>query len=243
MNSNKMATGITDLTPRKAAIIAGVVYLICFAFGIFTNMYVRSDLIVYGDAATTVNNIMANQLLFRLSLVSDLLFLTFWLLLLLALYKLLKPVNSIHAVLMLVFGLVMVPIMFVNDVSQFAALLLLNGDGYLTVFETAQLNAQVMFFLNLHKHGFDMTQIYMGLWLFPFGYLVFKSGLVYKSGYASKIVGVLLIIGCFGYLIEFITLMLFPNFDMPMAELTSLGEVLAPFWLLFFAGKTIEMKS
>ena len=207
-------------------------------------MFVRGKLIVYGDAATTVNNIMANESLFRMGLLSDLLFLTFWLLLLLALYKLLKPVNNIHAVLMVVFGLVMVPIMFVNDVSQFAALLLLSGADYLTAFETGQLHAQVMFFLDLHKHGFDMTKIFMGLWLLPFGYLVFKSGIVYKSGYIPKIVGVLLIIGCFGYLVEFFTFMLVPNFDMTIArELTSLGEVLSLSWLLFFAGKIPEMKS
>jgi len=238
MNTNKKTARIADLSPRKAAKIAGVVYLICIVLGIFSNIFVRGKLIVPGDAATTVNNIMANESLFRMGLVTDLLFLTFWLLLLPALYKLLKPVNNIHAMLMLVFGLVMVPIMFVNDVSQFAALLLLSGADYLTAFETSQLHAQVMFFLDLHKHGFGMTQIFMGLWLLPFGYLVFKSGLVYKSGYFSKIVGVLLIIGCFGYLTEFITFMLVPNFDMPFAELTSAGEVLSLFWLLFFAGKT-----
>ena len=140
---------------------------------------------------------MANESLFRMGLVSDLLFLTFWLLLLPALYKLLKPVNNIHAVLMVVFGLVMVPILFIADVNQFAALLLLSGADYLTVFETGQLHAQVMYFLDLHNAGWDMTQIFMGLWLLPFGYLV------YKSGYIPKILGVLLMIGCFGYLIDF----------------------------------------
>ncbi len=231
------------MSPRKAAKIAGVVYLICIVLGIFSNIFVRRSLIVYGDAVTTVNNIMANESLFRMGLVSDLLFLTFWLLLLPALYKLLKPVNNIHAVLMVVFGLVMVPIMFINNVFQFAALLLLSGADYLKVFETGQLHAQVMFFIDLSNAGWLVAQIFWGLWLLPFGYLVFKSGLVYKSGYVPKIVGVLLIIGCFGYLIEFFTLILTPDFDMPIAEFTSLGEALAPFWLLFFAGKTPETKS
>ena len=136
------------------------------------------------------------------------------------------------------------PIMFINNASQFAALLLLGGTDYLTVFGTGQLNALVLFFLELHNQGWLMAQIFYGLWLFPFGYLVFKSGLVYKAGYIPKIVGVLLMIGCFGYLIEFFTTFLLPDFDAGNIRLaTSIGEFLAPFWLLFLAGKIPEMKS
>ena len=237
MNSNKMIARISDMSPRKAAKIAGVVYLICSVLVIFNDIFVRGKLIVYGDAATTVNNIMANESLFRMGLVGHLLFLTFWLLLPLALYKLLKPVNNIQAVLMVLFGLVMVPIMFVSDVNQFAALLLLSGADYLTVFETGQLHAQVMFFLDLSNAGWLVAQIFWGLWLLPFGYLV------YKSGYITKILGVLLMIGCFGYLIDFFTLILFPDFDVAIGGFMGIGELLAVFWLLFFAGKTPEMKS
>ena len=243
METNKMTARITDLSPRKAAIVAGSVYLICIALGAFANLFVRGSLIVFGDATTTVNNIMANESLFRIGFVCDLIFLTCWLLLPLALYKLLKPVNSIQALLMVLFGLVMVPIMFINNASQFAALLLLSGADYLTVFETGQLHAQVMFFLDLHHHGWLMAQIFWGLWLFPFGYLVYKSGSVYKSGYISKILGVLLMIGCFGYLIDFFIHMLFPDFDVAISLYTGLGEFLIPFWLLFKGGKIPEMKS
>ena len=233
-----MKNHIADMSPRKAAKIAGVVYLIIFVLGIFSNMIVRPGLIVYGDAATTVNNIMANELLFRLVFVSDLLFVTVWLLLPLALYKLLKPVNNIHAVLMVLFALVMVPIMFINNVFQLAALLLLSGADYLAVFETSQLHAQAMFFLDLRGTGFQMPSIFYGLWLFPFGYLVYKSGSVYKSGIIPKILGVLLMIGCFGYLIDFFTIFLLPDIDAGNIRLaTSIGEFLSPFWLLFFAGK------
>ncbi|MFC1972420.1 DUF4386 domain-containing protein [Chloroflexota bacterium] len=202
-----------------------------------TSQFVRQILIVPGDASATVNNIMANESLFRLGFVADLIFLTVWLLLPLALYKLLKPVNNIHAVLMILFALVMVPIMFINNVFQFAALLLLSGADYLTVFETGQLHAQVMFFLDLRNTGFLMAYIFYGLWLFPFGYLV------YKSGYIPKILGVLLMIGCFGYLIDFFTIFLLPDFDVEVSLFTGIGELLIPFWLLFFGGKLPEMKS
>ena len=238
-----MTNPIADMSPRKAAKIAGAVYLICIVLGAFSNQFVRQILIVPGDATATVNNIMANESLFRLGFVADLIFLTVWLLLPLALYKLLKPVNNIHAVLMVLFALVMVPIMFINNVFQFAALLLLSGAEYLTVFETGQLQAQVMFFLDLRNTGFLMAYIFYGLWLLPFGYLVYKSGLVYRSGYITKILGVLLMIGCFGYLVDFITIFLFPDFDVEVSLFTGIGELLIPFWLLFFGGKLPEMKS
>ena len=89
-----------------------------------------------------------------------------------------------------------------------------------------------------------MPSIFYGLWLLPFGYLVYKSGSVYRPGYIPKILGVLLMIGCVGYLIDFLTIFLLPDFDAGNIRLaTSIGEFLSPFWLLFLAGKTPEMKS
>ena len=243
MNSNRKTAIIADMSPRKAAKIAGVVYLICLVLGVFSNIFVRQTLLIPRDAATTINNIIANELLFRLGFVADLIFLTVWLLLPLALYKLLKPVNNIHAVLMVLFGLVMVPIMFINNVFQFAALLLLSGADYLTVFETGQLHALVMFFLDLRETGFLMPTIFYGLWLFPFGYLVYKSGSVYKAGFLPKFLGALLMIGCIGYVIDFFTIFLLPDFDVELSSFTFIGEFLIPFWLLFIAGKIPEMKS
>ena len=87
-----MTNHSADISPRKAAKIAGVVYLICIVLGAFSNQFVRSVLIVPGDAITTVNNIMANELLFRIGFMADLIFLTVWLLLPLALYKVASPI-------------------------------------------------------------------------------------------------------------------------------------------------------
>ena len=81
------------------------------------------------------------------------------------------------------------------SLTEFAALLLLSGADYLTAFTADQLHALVMFFLDLHEYGVFIASIFCGLWLLPLGYLVFKSG------YIPRILGVLLMIGCFGYLI------------------------------------------
>ena len=194
MNSNK-----------KTARIAGLLYLLTVVFGILAE-FVRSTLIVYGDAAATAHNIMASESLFRIGFVSDLIMMTCYLLLALILYVLLKPVNKNLASLFVLFTLVSVAIMCINMLNQFAAPLLLSGADYLKVFEADQLHAQVMLFLNLHKHGYLIAQIFFGLWLLPLGYLVFKSG------YFPRILGILLMIACFGHLIQFFTLFLFPNY-------------------------------
>jgi hypothetical protein len=156
---------------------------------------------------------------------NDIIAQTIGLLLVLALYKLLKPVNKNHALLMVIFALVGIPIVMLNLLNQFAALLLLSGADYLTVFAADQLQALVMLFLNLDEHGFFIAHIFWGLWLFPMGYLVFKSG------YIPRILGVLLIIAGFGYLIDFATFFFIPDFD-AIKMFTFWGEVLFPLWLL-----------
>jgi hypothetical protein len=188
-------------------------------------MYVPSILIVPGDAATTANNIMASESLFRTGIVSSLIGQMIFILLVLFLYKLLKPVNKKHALLMVIFWLVGVPIAMLNELNQFAPLLLLSDADYLTIFKADQLHAQVMFFLDLHNDGILIAQIFWGLWLFPLGYLVFKSDFI------PRILGILLMIACFGYLIDSFTIILFPSFK-GIALFTFWGELLFPLWLL-----------
>jgi len=224
---------------KKTARIAGLIYLILIIAGVFANLFVRSSLIVPGDAAATANNIMANEGLFRLAYMSDLIMITCMVLLPLVLYVLLKPVNKNMALLMVIFALVSVPIMYTNMLNHFAPLLLLSGADYLTVFAADQLNAQVMLFLNLHTAGYNV--IYFGLWLLPLGYLI------YRSGYFPRILGVLLMIACFGFLIQSFAFFLLPPsyvvITYPGTVVGILGEFGFCGWLLLKGAKIPEMKS
>ncbi len=214
---------------KKTARVAGVLYLLVIAFGMFAELYVNLSLIVPGDATTTASNITASELLFRIGFMSGLFHHTCFLLLVLALYKLLKPVNKNHALLMVVFGLGAVPIMMLNMLNQFAALLLLSGVDYLTVFTIDQLQALALLFLNFHSHGYFIAGMFSGLFLLPLGYLVFKSG------YVPRILGVLLMIGCFGYLIELFTVFVFPSYEMISylgLAVAIIAEFSLTFWLL-----------
>ena len=212
-------------SPLVYARVAGLLYILMVPLGIFGIMYIPSILFVPGDAATTANNIMASESLFRLSIISALLTQLDFILLVIVLYKLLKPVNKNRALLMVILVLVSVPIAMLNELNQFAALQILSGADYLTVFTTDQLHAQMMLFLGLHEDGIIIAQIFWGLWLFPLGFLIFKSG------FLPKTLGVLLMIGCFGYLIDSFAIILFPRFT-GIAQFTFIGELLLPLWLL-----------
>src|SRR5512141_1955773 len=95
-----------------------------------------------------------------------------------------------------------IPIGMLNELNHIAVLLLLSGANYLTPFTASQLRALVLLFHDLHTGGLNIAQVFWGLWLFPMGYLVFKSG------FLPRILGVLLMIGCFGYVIQSFTAIL-----------------------------------
>jgi hypothetical protein len=203
---------------NKTARITGALYLLLLPLGILGILYVPAALIVPGDAPATATNIMANEALFRLSIVSALLVQVVNIFVVLFLYKLLKPVNKNMARLMVIFILLAVPIAMLNELNRGAVLLLLHSAD--------QSYALMTLFFELHEYGITIASIFWGLWLFPMGYLVFKSN------YIPKIIGILLMIGCFGYLIDSFTFLLFPNWGMTISQFTFIGELLLPLWLL-----------
>ncbi len=216
-------------TIEKTARVAGILYLLVIVFGMFAELYVSLRLIVPGDPTTTASNIMASEFLFRMGFMSGLFHHTCFLLLVLAFYKLLKPVNKNYAALMAIFGLSAVPIMMLNMLNQFAALLLLSGVDYLTVFTTGQLQALALLFINFHSHGYFIAGVFSGLFLLPLGYLVFKSGNI------PKVLGILLMLGCIGYLTELFVVFVFPSYEMISflgLAVAIVAELSFTFWLL-----------
>jgi hypothetical protein len=189
----------------------------------------RSPFIVFGDAATTARNIMAFEWRFRIGITGDLVSAVFFLLAAWALYALLKSVNKDFALLFLLLNLGGVAVYSINLLNQFAAVLLLSGADYLKVFQADQLQALAMFFLNLHHNGYWIAQIFFGAWLFPLGYLV------YKSGFLPKFLGIVLMIHCTFWLMTTLQFFLFPGFDAityvsyPLGLIAELGLTL---WLL-----------
>ncbi len=211
---------------QRTAILAGLLYVLNIPFSVFGFFYVPSKLIVPGDAAATVNNIVASEGLFRSSIVSFLIGQAMFIVIPLVLYKVLKPVNKTFSLLMVIFILLAIPIGFINEINHLAVLLLLSGADYLKPIQADQLQAQVMFFLDLHAHGIRVAQVFWGLWLFPLGYLIFKSG------FLPRVLGIVVMIGCFGHLIDCAIFFLLPHIDATVSQVTGFGEILLGLWLL-----------
>jgi hypothetical protein len=217
---------IADQSPRKTARIAGFLYFMYIVTSIIGNEFGR---FVSVDAPATVNHIIVHESLFRIGFVISLFSVVFFLLAAWALYVLLKPVNKNMALLFLLLNLGGFVIWCLSMLNLFGSLMLLSGADYLKVFQPDQLQAQAMLFINLYKNGSVIAQIPYGIWLFPLGYLVFKSG------FLPKILGILLIADFFGLLIFVIQRFLLPGYEVisyPSSAVGFIAELSLSLWLL-----------
>jgi hypothetical protein len=219
----------------KNARVAGLLYIVFSLFAVVRLVYIPDVLFVDGNAAATANNIATHELVFRWGIVCYLLGAAGWIFVTLALYRLLKGVDQGLAVLMVILGsLVVVPVAFVNAINDAAALLFARGTDFLTVFDKPQREAFVMLFLRLHHLGDAANEIFWGLWLIPFGLLV------YKSRFLPRILGAWLILACFGYLALSFTGFLFPAYEDKVINFTRpvlLAEVAIMLWLVIMGAK------
>jgi len=209
--------------------LAGLLYLLASIPGFFALLYVPSKIFVHGNATATANNIAAHEMLFRLGIAADLIGQALFIFVALALYYLLKGVNPRHALLMLTLILVAIPIAFVNELNSIAALVLARGADFLSVFDKPQRDALARLFLDLRGGGFDVAGIFWGLWLFPLGLLV------YRSGFLPRILGVLLMIACWAYLANSFTSLVLPRYEVMVNRWISplqLAEMVFMLWLL-----------
>jgi len=214
----------------KNARVAGLLYILASVVGFLRLGYIPKTLFVRGDAAATANNIASHEFLFRLGFASELLGGLLWLFVPLALYRLLKGVDQGLAIMMVILGSLMpVPLFFANIVNDAAALLFARGSDFLSAIDRPQREAFTRLFLSLH-HQLDLANmIFWGLWLLPFGLLV------YRSRFLPRILGVWLIAGCFAWVALSFAGLLFPQYEDTAYTITqpvALGEVALMLWLV-----------
>src|SRR5438094_2337737 len=189
----------------KAARTSGFVYLAMILVAPFSMLYVPGKLIVRDNAAATAENSLTHETLFRSSIFGDLIGHLIFICLAIALYRLLRDVNRTWAWLIVSFVLVSAAVGFLNTLNNVAALILFRGDEFLTVFDQVRREALGMLFIRLHSQGQFIDEIFWGLWLFPFGLLVFRSG------FLPRFLGILLIISCLAWIALSITAQFFPT--------------------------------
>lgn len=220
---------------KQQARKAGLLYLLLGITAPLGLVYVPGKLIVAGDATATADRIRASEALYRYGIASELIHPIIGLFLVLALYRLFKGVSKTHAVLVVILGaLLSVPIAFVNVFNQLAALMLVSDAEFLSVFPRNQLDALAYLFVRLHTLGLDVASIFWGLWLFPFGILVIRSGFI------PKILGYLMMIAGAAYFVNAFITLVFPQYVAAVAKVMMIlyfGEIPIMFWLLFWGAR------
>ena len=234
-----MAVDISSI--KSKARLAGALYVVMGIPAWFSLMYVPSAIVVRGDAAATARNIVSGQSLYRLGILSELVSQTIFLVLALVLYDLFKDADRKQARLMVMLVGVSVAFEFVNCLNLVAPLIFLSGADFLSVFTKPQLDALALVFLKLRNSGLGIVSLIWGLWLLPFGVLVLKSG------FFTKVLGVLLIVACFAYVTDSITSIMLP---IPIPALSTvtlslggLGELAIVVWMIVVGAKTPQTET
>lgn len=215
--------------PNRDARLAGWLYLSMSIPAPFCLIYVPNLLFVRGNAAATADNIRAHETLFRTALAGTMLLEIVFMFTVLALYRLLSGVNKSQATVMVILAVVSLPISLFNLVNELAALILVRGADFLSVFDKPHREALAMLFLRMHGQGLFIEELFWGLWLFPFGLLVMRSD------FLPRILGVLLLINGLAYVVVCVTAVVAPTYLSLVdrwATIPETGELWIMLWLL-----------
>ena len=212
---------------------AGVLYFLLMILGIYHEFFFPAFM-VPTDATATAGNITAAELTYRIGILTGFVSLIIFIFLVVSLYYLLRDVDKKQAMLMVLLVSVGIAISLANLLNEIAPLILLSGADYLSVFTKPQLDALALGFLKLHSSGGTVATAFWGLWLFPFGILVIKSG------FFPRILGILLMVAGFAYLASSFTSIVLPAYRHVVSKIMMplyFGEVPIILWLLIMGAK------
>ena len=232
MPSNEIANRGNETSLRSAALVAGIGLAILVVTVVSAEFLVKPRLFVPGNAGETAHSIQGHRGLFLTMVFGYLISFICDLVVAWALYVFLKPANKTVALLAAWCRLVYMMIALVALLNLLTALHLLSGADYLNVFETDQLHAQVLASINKFNYEWDLGFPFFGIHLGLLGYLILRSN------YVPSILGILLILGGAGYLVEYgLKPLLFPGLNTDLLMATFFGELLLMVWLLIRGGK------
>ncbi len=213
-------------TPKRTARLAGVLYLFVGVFGLFAQDYARGTIYVPGDAAASAHNIVAHSTLVRLGVVADLAMATSFIFLGMAFYQLFKHVHKEVAGALLVFVAIGTGMTLVGLLYDFAALLLATDPSYASALGAGGSDALTLLFTDMHRYGTATAGMLFGLWLLPLGYLAYRSGMF------PRVLGVVLMVACFGYLIDTFTVFLVPGLGATFSTIVTAPAGVAELWMV-----------
>jgi hypothetical protein len=218
----------------KQARVAGGLYVAASIPGFFSLIYVPNAIIVTGDPAATMANVVAHETLFRIGIAAELIGAVMWMLVVRALWRLFADVDRGAAWWMAVLGVMATPIMILNTLSEFTVLAMLDDPRFVGAFAPTALQELVRAAMRTHGAGFTIAGVFWGLWLFPFALLVWRSRFLPRA-----LAVILAAAGC-GYLVRTFVATLAPHWSdavEPFAGVTTAGELPVMFWLLLVGAR------
>jgi Domain of unknown function (DUF4386) len=225
-----MTGGIARPSPQLYARIAGVLYLVNIACGIFGEIFVRGHLVVAGDAAMTAHRIMGSEFLFRCGIAGDLVMHITDVPMAVIFYVLLRPVSRDLSLLAALFGMLQTAVLCANKLTLVMVLLVLGNANYVKAFDANQLQALASLSLTLHESGFGIGLIFFGMSCLVTGYLLFRSEYFPKTlGILQAMAGVSYLINSFAQLLApALADKMFPAIVLP----AFIGELGTCLWLI-----------
>ena len=215
---------------RTAARVAGLLFVLTMFLAMFTELVLRDPLLVQGDAEQTARNIVASERLFRVAVVNQVIIAAGDMLLLLALYAVLNPINRTLALLAAFWQITQCVMFTLIAFTDYAGLSLLVGGDYLQAFDAKELHALARFFISLHHPGGQIGGIFFGLGSAVFAWLWFRSR------YVPRILAVLGIAGSLALSIAIPFILVFPALAASLSPAYWLPmfvfEIVLGFWLL-----------
>jgi uncharacterized protein DUF4386 len=217
-------------SPRALARLAGVLYLVIIAIGLWGELFVRGKLVVEGDAVATAANLRSQESLWRWAIAGELVLLTCAIIVLWILYVLLRPANRELAVLAVLFNLVAIAVEAATTLRLLDALFPLGDRPYLAALASEQRYALTNLALRSHAYGFGISLFFFG------GFLLVAGYLVYISGYLPKAIGLLYQLAGVCYLANSLVLIVAPAFAdrafLVILPPAFVGELALAVWLL-----------
>ena len=211
---------------KRLARLAGLLYLVVLITGAPPELLVRGQLMVPGDVAATAANIRDSATLVRLAAFSDIVNVAAFLGVALVLYGLLRTVHAGAARAMLVFNAVSVAVMSLNTVNHIGAWLAATNDGFASAFGADSADALATMFLDMHSIGFSTAEVFFGLWLFPLGWMLWRSRAVPRP------LAGLVMVGTVGYLANVTATFLSPGLESSLTPILTTPPALAETSLL-----------
>ena len=192
------------LSPQRYARLAGGLYLLIIAFGMFGELAVRGSLVVSGDAAATAARIMASPERWRVGIALDLLMHVFDVFVMWGIYVLLRPVSRTGALLVLLFNLVQTAVLVANKLLLLVPLMLLDPAPYLRDVPAADLQALAYTAIRLHEHGFGFGLVFFGV------VCLLEGRLIRLSGFLPRWIGLLMQVAGVCYIVNTGVMLLAP---------------------------------